>query len=115
LFHFALGGSVEVVVGGKHFETVTQFGELPAPIVERLAALINADPGLSGAGIKAWGRANELAVEATINDFIVKDQGLTEVVQLPSLRAPLLVGLAAALALSGAIRWGVSARGRQRS
>jgi spore coat protein A len=98
IFGIAQGGGVELVVDGVVVSQPTTAGQTGQEVAQAIAAAIEADPVLSGAGVTAFADGNRVVTTGTIESVTIGDPGLsTEPVPppVPAL-SPIAVGMLAA-------------------
>ncbi len=99
----ARGGALRVIVDGVLIEVATSAGASAASVIAQLAAAIEANAALQGAGVAHLSAANRLRTNAALTALAVGDPGLAAGPPLPAL--PLAgLGLAAGGLLGLALR-----------
>jgi spore coat protein A len=104
VFGVAQGGDVEVTVDGRLLVVPTTFGQTASQVAADIAAAINGDPVLSGAGVTAFAVGRSVVTTGIIESSVSNDPGISfsGAPEVPSLTKGSLA-LVAGLMLSTAL------------
>ncbi len=96
MYGTARGGCVEITVDGVVVSVATLAGQTPEEVAAALAAAIEADPVLSGAGVTAFADGSRLVTTGGIDLVSISDAGLSTspIVAVPALSPAALGALA---------------------
>ncbi len=84
----ALGGTVQVTLGGASVTVTTTPGQLPAEVAAAIALAVRFDPSMIALGIDAIALGNEVRTGGALGGLVITDPGLSG--DLPPRAIPLL-------------------------
>jgi cysteine-rich repeat protein len=97
----AAGGDVTITVDGVVVVVPTSAGQTTSQVAAAVAAALDADPILSGAGVTAFADGNRVVTTGTIDSVVSNDAGLSIAPPpVPSLSPPALALLALGMGLA---------------